>query len=205
MIQGQARHIVFVDDEPTICRVVARTLGGIGLQVRCFTRAADCFKKLPDVQCDLLITDLIMPEMDGMELLRKVKHIMPSLPVLMLTGYGDIPTAVEATKAGACDFIEKPLSREVLISIVTSILEQTTISQAPGHKALTPREKTVLQMILAGKNNREIAHLLHRTIKTAEFHRGNIMRKLGVHNAVELTEKAISLGMGLHRHPDIGG
>ena len=198
------QHIVCVDDEPTVCRAVASTLERVGLKVACFTSAVGFLNKLPHLPCDLLIIDLRMPEMDGMELLRKVKHIMPSLSVLILTGYGDVPTAVAAMKMGACDFIAKPPSRDSLIPAVRSVLEQSTTVQVLSRKALTHREKTVLQMIIAGKSNREIARLLCRTIRTVEFHRGNMMHKLDVRNAVELTKKAISLGIGIHRRPGTG-
>lgn len=200
----QTKCVFFVDDEPKVCQAVAKTLGQIGFEVRCFTRPVDCFEQLRRHPCDLLITDLKMPGMDGMELLGKVKCLMPSLPVLIVTGYGDIATAVKAVKAGAYDFIEKPLSRQVLISAVTSILEETAANTAK-RKPLTHGEMTVLRLILAGKNNREVAALLYRSVKTIDFHRANIMRKLDAHNAVELAERAIALVPGLRRYPDIGG
>jgi DNA-binding NtrC family response regulator len=84
----QAKTCFFVDDEPKVCQAVAKTLGQIGLKVRCFTRPVDCFEQLRRQPCDVLITDLRMPQMDGIQLLTRVKRIMPSLPVLILTGYG---------------------------------------------------------------------------------------------------------------------
>lgn len=200
----EAKHVFFVDDEPNVCLSVDRIFRQIGLDVHVFTRPEDCLEQLRFTPCDLLITDLKMPGMDGMELLGKVKCLMPSLPVLIVTGYGDIATAVKAVKAGAYDFIEKPLSRQVLISAVTSILEETAANTAK-RKPLTEREMTVLRLILAGKNNREVAALLHRSVKTIDFHRANIMQKLDAHNAVELAERAIALVPGFRRYPDIGG
>lgn len=188
--------VFFVDDEIEVCQAIAKTLDQVGLKVRYFTRAKDCFEQLRYLPCDLLITDLRMPEMDGMELLTKVKRAMPSLPVLILTAYGDIPKAFRAGKAGAYDFIEKPFSKETLLLAVKSILREITPSEALQRKSLTATEITILRLILQGKGNREIAYLRNRSERTIEWHRANIMRKLGVDNVVDLTKQAISLGLG---------
>ena len=95
------QHIFFVDDEPKIRKVVGRTLEQVGYKVSCFSRASDCLEQLRSRPCDLLIADVKMPGMDGIELLAKVKCIIPSLPVLVITGYGDVQMAVTALKAGA--------------------------------------------------------------------------------------------------------
>ena len=193
---NKTKRVFFVDDEPDVCQAVARTLEQIGLKVRCFTRADDCLEQLCSQSCDLLITDLRMPGIDGMELLMKVKRTMPSLPVLILTGYGDIPTAVKAIKGGAYDFIEKPFSRETLVLAVKSLLEQTKPPEVLKSGLLTPTEVIILRLVLQGKSNREIAELLSRSERTIEWHRSRIMRKLGVDNVIDLVTKAISLGFG---------
>jgi len=191
---GQVKTCFFVDDELKVCQAVARTLGQIGLKVRCFTRPIECFEQLRRRSCDVLITDLKMPQMDGIQLLTRVKRIMPSLPVLILTGYGDIPTAVRAVKRGAANFIEKPFSRETLVSAVKSVLGQITPSKTK-RKSLTQTEIAVLRLILQGRGNHEIAFLRKRSERTIEWHRANIMRKLGVNNVVDLVKKAISMGL----------
>jgi len=188
--------IFFVDDELQVCQEVAKILEQTGLEVRYFTRAKDCFQQLRSLPCDLLITDLRMPDIDGMELLSKVKRAMPSLPVLILTAYGDIPKAFRAGKAGAYDFIEKPFSKETLLLAVKSILREITPSESLQCKLLTATEITILRLILQGKSNRAIAYLRKRSERTIEWHRANIMRKLGVDNVVDLTKQAISLGLG---------
>jgi len=192
---NQEKTCFFVDDEPKVCQAVAKTLEKIGLKVRYFTRPVDCFKQLRSQPCDVLITDLRMPQMDGIQLLTRVKRTMPSLPVLILTGYGDIPIAVRAVKAGAYNFIEKPFSRETLVSAVKSVLGQITPSKALKRKSLTQTEMTILRLILQGRGNREIAHLRSRSERTIEWHRYNIMRKLGVNNVVDLVKKAIAMGL----------
>jgi len=106
------KHIFFLDDDPTIREVVRETLKDSNFKVNCFSNPIECLAQLRSKKCDLLITALKMPEKDGFELLTDVQHLAPWVPVLMITGYGDIPTAVKAMKAGAADFIEKPLKKK---------------------------------------------------------------------------------------------
>jgi len=169
-----------------------------GWRVRTFLNAIDCLEALHNEDCDLLIIDVNLPRMDGMELLRHVKRLRPSLPVLMVTGYGEIPLAVEAIKDGAADFIEKPLERTAFLQAVELALGTGT-DPLTG-KMLTKVEKRVLGFILEGKTNREIADTLHRSIRTIEDHRARIMRKLGVDNVVDLVKKAISIGVTSSQH-----
>jgi len=195
MNDQSGQHIFFVDDEPSVCRAAAKTLGQLGSKVSCFTRALVCLDHLRSGTCDLLITDLKMPEMDGIELLIEAKRICPWLPVLVVTGYGDIPTAVKALKAGAADFIEKPLERESFVSAVESLLSQLAGSDPLVGKSLTKTEMKILRLILDGGSNKEIAQFLHRAPRTIEDHRHNIMRKLGAHNSIDLVKQAVAMGL----------
>jgi FixJ family two-component response regulator len=136
-----------------------------------------------------------MPEMDGIELLKKVRQFAPWLPVLVITGYGDIPTAVIAIKTGAVDFIEKPLVKKSIVSKIKSILQQSTFDDSYINKPLTKSETKVLKLIIDGKSNKEIAYLLYRSERTIEFHRSNIMRKLGANNLVGLVKRAMMIGL----------
>lgn len=183
------QYVFLVDDEPKVCKMVGRTLEQTGLKVSYFARAAECLKQLHSQKCDLLITDVKMPEMDGIELLTKVKHIIPSLPVLVITGYGDIKMAVKALKMGASDFIEKPLDRQSFLSVVDSVLKQNTQPHRFVGNALTKTEMIVLRLILDGKDTKEIARLRHRSVRTIEDHRSRIMRKIGVDNLVDLVKQ----------------
>ncbi len=183
------QHVFFVDDEPKVRKMVGRTLEQAGLKVSCFARAVECLKQLHSQTCDLLITDVKMPEMDGIELLTEVKRIIPSLPVLVITGYGDISMAVTALKAGASDFIVKPLDRQSFLLAVESLLKRNTLTHPLVNKVLTKTEMRVLFLILDGKSTKEIARLRCRSVRTIEFHRGSIMRKLDVDNLVDLVKK----------------
>jgi FixJ family two-component response regulator len=184
------QHIFFVDDEPDIRKVVGKTLGHLGLRVSCFASADDCLKHLRAGKCDLLITDVKMPKMDGIELLIEAKRIAPWLPVVVITGYGDVPMAVRSLKAGAADFIEKPLDRETLIRTVESVLRGTVPPKSLLGKKLSRAEIMVLRLLLDGKRNAEIAIILSRSVRTIEDHRRHIMRKLGVDNLVDLVKHA---------------
>jgi len=195
MPNNAKQHIFFVDDEPKVREVVGETLEEFGLKVSCFARAADCLEQLGLQRCDLLITDVKMPEMDGMKLLAKARRLAPWLPILVITGYGDIPMAVTAIKAGAVDFIEKPLDKESFLWKVKSILQQSTFDDSYKGKPLTESEMKVLKLIVDGKSNKEIAHILHRSIRTIEVHRGHLMHKLGVYNVVDLVKRAAMMGL----------
>jgi two-component system response regulator FixJ len=189
------KHIFFVDDEPTIREVVKETLENSNFTVSCFGSPFECLTRLRSKKCDLLITDLKMPEKDGMELLTDVRHLAPWVPVLMITGYGDISTAVKAMKAGAIDFIEKPLEKKNFVQKIRSILENNISTHPDLGTSLTRTEKRILQLVLEGLSNKEIANLLHRSARTIEVHRAHIMHKLGVDNLVDLVKLVASMGL----------
>ncbi len=195
MQNNAKQHIFFVDDEPKVREVVGETLEELGLKISCFARAADCLEQLGLQRCDLLITDVKMPEMDGMKLLTKARRLAPWLPILVITGYGDIPMAVTAIKAGAVDFIEKPLDKKSFLWKVKLILQQNTFDDSYRGKPLTESEMKVLKLIISGKSNKEIANLLHRSVRTIEVHRGHFMHKLDVDNVVDLVKRAAMMGL----------
>jgi len=183
------QHIFFVDDEPEVQKVIDRTLEQAGFKTSCFSRASDCLEQLRSRPCDLLITDVKMPGMDGIELLTKVKCIIPSLPVLVITGYGDVPLAVAALKAGASDFIEKPLNRQSFLSAVEFALKGNTRSHPLVNKVLTKTELEILRLILDGKSKKDIARLRNRSIRTIEDQHRHILHKIGVDNSIDLVKQ----------------
>ena len=186
-------HVYVVDDEPTVRTVVRKTLERAGLTVSCFGSADDCLASLNTGTCDILITDMRMPEKDGIELLLEVRRRQPWLPVLVVTGFGDVPMAVKALKAGAADFIEKPLDRDTFLEAVQRLLAHNAVPRVLLDHSLARMELKVLYRILEGKNNREIADVLHRSARTVEVHRRHLMRKLGANNVVELIRQAARL------------
>ena len=189
------KHIYFLDDEPTIREAVRETLEDSNFKVTCFGTPTECLTRLHSAKCDLLITDLKMPEKNGIELLMDIKHLAPWIPVLMITGYGDIPTAVKAMQAGAADFIEKPLDKKNLVRKVRSILQKNVSSHPDLGNSLTRTEKRILQLVVHGKSNKQIGNLFHRSARTIEVHRAHIMHKLGVDNLVDLIRRVASMGL----------
>lgn len=195
MINGANRHIFFVDDEPKIREVIKDTLVQLGLKVICFANAEDCLTQLGSQRCDLLITDMKMPGMSGIELLKQVKRFAPWLPVLIVTGYGDVPTSVAAMKAGAEDFIEKPLDTDTLSEKVGSLLQNNAIVDFFRDNPLTNNELRILRLVIEGKSSKEIANMLHRSIRTVEVHRARIMKKLEVNNLIDLVKRVMLMGL----------
>ena len=188
-------RVFFVDDEPQVRMVVRKTLERAGVEVTCFGSAEDCLACLDSARCDLLVTDVKMAGKDGIELLKAAKEMAPWLPVLVVTGFGDVPLAVKALKLGAADFIEKPLDREVFLQAVQRLLAQTHPAIPGPNHGLTKTEMRILHLILDGKNNREISLALHRSARTIEVHRSHLMRKLKAGNIVELLRQAAAMGL----------
>lgn len=197
MTKRNLKKVFLVDDEPGILRALAKTLSEINCKVFTFSQAKDCLSTLLTEDCGLLITDVNMPEMNGITLLEEVKKIRPQLPVLVITGYGDVPMAVRAVKAGAIDFIEKPLDEETFIPIVEKALKISYGPDGQGDKNLTPSELRILNLICSGMSNKKIAATLHRSIRTVENHRHRIMKKLNAENTAELVKIAVCMNTDL--------
>lgn len=187
--------VFLVDDDPKVLSVVAGALKDLGCKVNCFACAADCLEQLPEQNCNLLIADVKMSGMDGLTLLSRVKHVAPWVPVMIITGFGDIPMCVRALKLGAVDFVEKPLGRNNFLHKLEAILRQGDFVDSPPGQALTKTEKKVLKLILDGKGNKEMAYKLQRALRTVERHRSSIMHKFGVDNVVDLVKKAALINL----------
>lgn len=166
------------------------------MHVSVFPCAEDCLTELVKQRCDVLITDVRMKGMDGMSLLHEVRRHFPSLPTIVITGYGDIPLALAATKAGAVEFLEKPLDRQELLAAVQRALTVAARPEPALREELSDAEVQVLQYILDGRTNREIATTLNRSTRTVEAHRRSIMHKFGTNNIAGLVQRAIALGLG---------
>jgi two-component system response regulator FixJ len=175
---------------------VSLILKGEKFECTYFTAADKCLQELQTRRCDLLITDVKMPGKDGVELLIEAKCIVPWLPVLVMTAYGDIPLAVRAIKAGAVNFIEKPLQKQSFLALVQSAIKNSGPTAPLRGKPLTKTERTILRLILQGKSTKEIANILRHSPKTVEVHRRHIMHKLDVDNLVALVKRAASMGLG---------
>jgi two-component system response regulator FixJ len=148
------------------------------------------------------VTDVRMPDMDGLELQRRLTRLGVSLPVIVMTGHGDVPIAVEALKAGAADFLEKPFDDAQLIAAARRALAASQRMRQEGAAAadiaarmasLTPREREVLERLVAGLPNKTIAYDLGSSPRTVEVHRARVMEKMGARSLPELVRMAITV------------
>jgi two-component system response regulator FixJ len=151
-----------------------------------------------------VVSDIRMPDMSGIELVRRLKNEGSKCPVILITGHGDVALAVEAMKAGAVDFIEKPFDDEALLGAIRSALDARATEPASGSARkeaearlaeLSPRERDVLQGLVAGKINKVIAHDLSISPRTVEVYRANLMAKTGARSMSELMRLALAAGL----------
>ncbi|HEY0106621.1 MAG TPA: response regulator [Rhizomicrobium sp.] len=144
-----------------------------------------------------VLADIRMPEMDGLTLQREINRTLPGMPVLIMTGHGDVPMAVQAMKEGAVEFLEKPFEREVLLAALEIALARPAKGAAPPpeaaavRKALTEREKDVYDLLVQGHQNKMIAHKLGISTRTVEVHRSRVMDKLGAKNLADLVRLSL--------------
>ena len=189
-------HICLIGTGSRTWAIVCEVCKQVNAKVRRFTSVEDCLESLRSQRCDLIIIEMKLHHLSELAILHEFKKISPCLPVLIVHASSSVRAAVTAMKVGAFDLIRKPASKPRLLSAITSALEgPVAYSTRIGDKELTPTEKRVLCLILNGKNNRETAAILHRSIKTFEVHRSHIMQKFGVDNIVDLTRQAIAMGL----------
>jgi two-component system response regulator FixJ len=176
-----------IDDDAEVRQSLAFLLSTVGLAVRVHASATAFLETLANVQDGCIVTDVRMPGVDGIELQRRLKSMGVALPVIVITGHGDIALAVEAMKAGAVDFIEKPFEDEVLIAAIKTALSRRAGDReraariAEVHQRLgllSGRERQVLDGLVAGKPNKIIAHDLGISARTVEIYRANVMTKM---------------------------
>jgi two-component system, LuxR family, response regulator FixJ len=195
-------HIV--DDDEAVRQSLAFLLSTAGIPVRVYDSATSFLEGLSLLQAGCLITDVRMPDMSGIELLQRLKAKSVALPVIVITGHGDITLAVEAMKSGAIDFIEKPFAEEAILRAVRSAAERvehhgrrSEDEAALGARlaSLSERERQVLDGLVAGNANKVIAHELGISPRTVEVYRANLMTKMQAKTLSEL------IRMGLTARP----
>jgi two-component system, LuxR family, response regulator FixJ len=198
-----AGPVVFiVDDDEAVRDSLAVMLESHGLEVWSFDSAQAFLQALVPGWQGCLLLDIKMPMMDGRELQRELARRGCRLPIVFVTGHGDVPMAVEAMKAGAADFIEKPLDPDVVLESVQRQLrapgghrDETDPELAPRHARLTPREMEVMLLVVRGLQNKQIAYELGVSPRTIELHRARVMEKMQARNLPTLTRMALALGI----------
>ncbi len=183
-----------IDDDVAVRQSLAFLLATAGLTVRLYETAASFLEALQGSTTGCVVTDVRMPEIDGLELLRRLKQKAVPMPVIVMTGHADIPLAVQAMKEGAVDFIEKPFDDERFLNAVKSSLAQANVDlpRSADLEKLSERETQVLDGVLAGKQNKVIAHDLGLSPRTVEVYRANVMTKLNVDSLPELVRKVLA-------------
>ena len=195
--------ILLIDDEKVLLETISDDLKESGYEVTTAESGEEGLKSFKTLQHDLVIIDLKMESMDGLEVSRKVKELNPETPVMILTGYASMETAIEALRLELDDYILKPVNREELFQKIDQCLEKKSNSRPTSPKptfaqilkleeaGLTRREKEVVQLAAQGYNDEEIAKMLAISAFTVKFHLKRIFKKLGIHKRVELI---VSLG-----------
>ncbi|WIY68110.1 response regulator FixJ [Aquidulcibacter paucihalophilus] len=191
-----------IDDDARLREALAFLLEVNGIKAR-FYETGNAFLDALPVEEGCLLTDVRMPGITGLELVRELKRRSIDLPVIVMTGHGDISLAVEAMKAGVSDFIEKPFNDEVLISALHAACERRKDKTGPDAArqaaelrlaSLSPREREVLTGVVEGKLNKIIAFELDISPRTVEIYRANLMSKTGARNISELMRIALAAG-----------
>jgi two-component system response regulator FixJ len=192
-----------IDDDDAVRVSLGFVLEMNDLPARTYASALEFLEVAGGLTSGCIVTDVRMPEMSGLELVRKLKERSITLPVIVITGHGDVPLAVEAMRAGVVDFIEKPFPNEVLIGSIRRALEEQAgrVHQDQERQrfeqmlaSLSPREQDVLRGVLAGKMNKVIAHELGISIRTVEVYRANVMSKTQANGLSELVRIAMLAG-----------
>ena len=187
--------INIVDDDAAVRDALTYLLLGEGLAAQAYASAEEFLAAWPEARDGVIVLDIRMTGISGIELFDELRKTPPVPPVIFLTGHGDVPLAVEAMRAGAFDFHEKPFDETRFISAVRRALMSWRTEQprligratlVERLKTLSPREKQVMELMIAGMANKQIAFSLEVTIRTVEVHRANVLRKLGYRSVVDL-------------------
>ena len=193
-------NVYVVDDDEAVRDSLQWLLEGKDYRVRCFDSAETFLSRYDPREVACLIVDIRMPGISGLELQDRLVERKSPLPIVFITGHGDVPMAVTTMKKGAMDFIQKPFKEEELVSLVERMLDQARDSFNDSQTAanrdalmakLTSREAQVLERIVAGRLNKQIADDLGISIKTVEAHRANIMEKLNANTVADLLKIAL--------------
>jgi FixJ family two-component response regulator len=200
----QKTVVAIIDDEESVRKSLVRMLRAKGLQSLAFPSAQEFLDSPQNKSVSCVVSDLRMPGLDGLGLQRMLRARLPHLSIVFLTGHGDIPASVTAMRAGAVDFLEKPVEGAALIDAIHRASERSFNSRATNaeidalkfrYEALTPREREVFSLVTAGLLNKQVAAELGVAEKTIKQHRGQVMDKMAAQSLADLVLMAERLGV----------
>jgi FixJ family two-component response regulator len=196
--------VFIVDDDGAVRRSLERLIRSVGLEVETFASAQDFLRREAPEGPACLVLDVRMPGLSGLDLQKELAAAGLAVPIIFMTGHGTVPMSVRAMKAGAVDFLEKPVDEQVLLDAVHQALDRdrqarserearSTIEERVA--SLTPREREVLALVVAGLLNKQIAGELGTSEKTIKVHRGRVMQKMEAESLAELVRMAEAVGI----------
>lgn len=199
MMSREDKLIYVVDDDDAVRDSLSLLLESAGHQVESFEAAAAALDSCRSRPPACVITDIRMPEMDGLEFQQKLTDARIEVPVIVITGHADVPLAVRAMKAGAVDFIEKPFPDDAILASIESAVKQRRRAADPDLldrlQSLTPREREVLDLLVVGHPNKVIAYRLDISPRTVEIHRAHVMEKMKAKSLPELVRTSMQAGV----------
>jgi len=197
--------VYIIDDDQAMIESLLWIIESIGLKVKTYATAQDFLNEYNPQQHGCLLLDVRMPGMSGPELqTRLINYGLPTLPIIFISGHGDIPLAVRVMKAGAIDFLTKPFNDQILLESINKAIRidkanrekrQENAQAQARFDLLSPREVQVLQGIVAGKPNKVVSAELNISLKTVEAHRASVMKKMGVKSVPELVKLVLTNGI----------
>jgi len=204
-MSGRSPIVFVVDDDSSVRRSLARLLKSAGHEVAVFASAQEFLRHEGDYGPGCLVLDLQLPGLSGLDLQAELAAAGRTIPIVFITGHGDIPSSVKAMKGGAVDFLPKPVQAKVLLDAVRQAIardgearqhREATDAVAARFSLLTPREREVVALVVTGKLNKQIGQELGTTEKTVKVHRSRAMHKLGAGSVAELVRLAEKAGLG---------
>ncbi len=192
-----------IDDDEAVRESMSFLLDTAGFAARTYESAVEFLARIETLEDGCIVTDVRMPELSGLDLVRRLNALGMRMPVIVITGHGDVPLAVEAMKSGVVDFLEKPFNDDTLLASIKSALSGRARSEQQDSDklrfeatlaGLSPRERDVLTGVVAGKPNKIIAYELGISPRTVEVYRANVMTKSGAGSLSELVRMALLAG-----------
>lgn len=189
--------IYIIDDDDIVLWMFKELLQGIGAEIKTFLSARNFLDAYQPGPCECLVCDLRMPEIGGLEVQQQLLDMGSHLPIILVSGFSEIPSAVEAIKKGAFDFLEKPVNGGLLVEKVQSALARsrqmhaellTRKTREARLALLTPKERQIAELVVEGKSSPKIAEVLDISVRTVENHRARLMEKLHVESTIELVK-----------------